>query len=603
MLLRERIQFIIHQMDVGIGQRVLRYVLLALVIFSMGVWYDLHAYKSMFTPEGMDAAQLARNIATGKGYTTEFIRPLSLYLVQTHNDNKGSMSLTSTNFDLARIHAHPDLANPPVYPVLLAGLMKLPIFRYPIDLKHSFWSDNGGFARYQPDFLITLFNQVLLLVIAVAVFFVARKLFDPRVAWLSAVLTIGCESLWHFSTSGLPTLLLILFFLGLVWCVIRIEELAREPQPQLNKLLSWTIAAGAIVGIGALTRYAFGWAIIPVVIYLLLFSGQRRVPHALTAFGMFAVILIPWIIRNYAVSGTAFGVAGFATMEQTTRQNSQFMLERSLHPTFLGFALFPYLTKMVVNLRGIFSNDLPTLGGSWTSLFFLAGIMLTFQKTAIQRMRYFVLLCLGIFIIVQSLGRTALSDETPTYNSENLLILLAPMIFIYGVAFFMILLDQLELPLLELRYLIIGSFAILSCLPMIFILSPPRTNSVAYPPYYPPAIQRISGWIKPDELIMSDVPWAVAWYGDRNCIWLTLDYQDSFEEINKSVAPVNALYLTPKTTDAKYISEMTEGNDRGWSHFLLESLQDNRVPEGFPLTHSVSGYLPEQVFLTDTQRW
>ena len=36
----------------------------------------------MTTPEGMDAAQLARNIAEGRGYTTLFVRPFSLFLVQ-----------------------------------------------------------------------------------------------------------------------------------------------------------------------------------------------------------------------------------------------------------------------------------------------------------------------------------------------------------------------------------------------------------------------------------------------------------------------------------------------------------------------------------------
>ncbi len=54
-------------MEMGGGARMLRYFLLLLVVFCLVVLYDLHAYKNMFTPEGMDAAQLARNIATGKG--------------------------------------------------------------------------------------------------------------------------------------------------------------------------------------------------------------------------------------------------------------------------------------------------------------------------------------------------------------------------------------------------------------------------------------------------------------------------------------------------------------------------------------------------------
>ena len=49
---------------------------------------------------------------------------------------------------------------------------------------------------------------------------------------------------------------------------------------------------------------------------------------------------------------------------------------------------------------------------------------------------------------------------------------------------------------------------------------------MVYPPYFPPEIQQIAGWMKPDELMMSDVPWAVAWYGDRQCVWLSLDCAD-----------------------------------------------------------------------------
>ena len=137
----------------------------------------------------MDSAQLARNIADGKGYTTLFIRPFSLYLVQSHNQARHAAAPASaTNLDFARIkyRPHPDLANPPVYPLVLAGLMKVLPFHYPVELKKPFWSDNSRFWRYQPDFLIAMFNEVLLLVVVALTFFLARKLFDANVAWLSA---------------------------------------------------------------------------------------------------------------------------------------------------------------------------------------------------------------------------------------------------------------------------------------------------------------------------------------------------------------------------------------------------------------------------------
>jgi len=72
-----------------------------------------------------------------------------------------------------------------VYPLVLAGLMKVLPFHYPIELKKPFWSDNSRFWRHQPDFQIAMFNQILLLVVVALTFFLARKLFDVNVAWLS----------------------------------------------------------------------------------------------------------------------------------------------------------------------------------------------------------------------------------------------------------------------------------------------------------------------------------------------------------------------------------------------------------------------------------
>jgi 4-amino-4-deoxy-L-arabinose transferase-like glycosyltransferase len=126
-------------------------------------------------------------------------------------------------------------------------------------------------------------------------------------------------------------MLLLVIFLGLTWCLFQIEEAAREPQPRANWLLGLAVAAGVLTGAGALTRYAFGWAIIPVVMFLILFSGQRWKWHALAALGVFAIVLAPWVTRNFVVSGTPFGTAGYAIVEGTS-SFPQFQLERSVHP-------------------------------------------------------------------------------------------------------------------------------------------------------------------------------------------------------------------------------------------------------------------------------
>ncbi len=608
MPLSQLIQKLIHMLEFGALARYLRFLLLGLVVLGMALVYDLRAYRNLASPEAMDSAQLARNLAEGKGYTTSFIRPFSLYLVKSHNEARHAAAPAGTNdldFALIKDHPHPDLANPPVYPLVLAGLMKVLPFHYPVELKKPFWSDSSRFWRYQPDFLITVFNQILLLVVVALTYLIARKLFDTNVAWLSALLTIGCALLWQFSASGLSTMLLLVIFLGLTWCVLKIEELAREPEPRLNRLLGLALAAGALTGVGALTRYAFGWLIIPVALFLFLFSGQRRAPHVLAALGAFMILFTPWVVRNYAVSGTPLGTAGYAMIEGTGLF-PQFQLERSLHPDFTHALWFrPYVSKLTGNARDILTNDLPKLGGSWASILFLAGLLLGFRGLAARRMRYFLLLCLGLLIAVQALGRTQLSDKTPELNSENLIVLLAPLVFIYGVSFFYTFLDQMKLAVPQLRYVVIAAFVALSCLPMILIstLLAPRVVPVVYPPYYPPDIQQTAGWMDTNELMMSDVPWAVAWYGDRQCIWLTLNSQDDFFAVNDNLKPVLALYLTPETTDGKFVSDWVHSGEHSWGNFMIQASLQNQIPQGFPLRNAPTGFLPERMFLTDRQRW
>jgi hypothetical protein len=591
--------------EVGAGSRYLRFLVLGLAVVSLALVYNLRAYRNFAAQEAMDSAQLARNIADGKGYTTLFIRPFSLYLVQSHNEAKPAAAPATTNLDFAQIkfNPHPDLANPPVYPVVLAGLMTVRSFRYPVELMKPFWSENSHFWRYQPDFQIAVFNEVLLLVVVVLTFFIARKLFDVNVAWLAALLTIGCELLWRFSVSGLSTMLLLVIFLGLTWCVLRIEEVAREPQPRPNWLLGLALASGVLTGVGGLTRYAFGWTIIPVALFLFFFSGQRRVLHALAALGAFVIVLTPWVIRNYAVGGTPFGTAGFAFAEGAGLF-PRFQLERSVHPDLANIFLFKLnLQKLLANTHDILVNGLPRLGGSWASMLFLAGLLLGFRGIAVRRMRYFLLMCLGMFIVAQALGRTQLSDESPEVNSENLLVLLIPLVFCYGVSFFFTFMEQMKLPVLQLRYAVVAGFAALSCLPMIFMLLSPKASPVVYPPYYPPDIQQTAGWMKENELMMSDVPWAVAWYGRHQCVWLTLNAQDDFFAINDYLKPVQALYLTPGTMDGKFVSDLVRSGEHSWGNFIIKGVLQNQIPQGFPLRNAPTGFLPERLFLTDRERW
>ncbi len=606
------LQDAIHKLEVGGGSRIFRVTLAVLAVAFFAVVYNWRAFKNMSTQESMDMAQLGRNLAKGKGYTTLFIRPFSIYLIKKRNTNQSGSAAQDKGGDLAQVKGmHPDISNPPVYPVFLAAIQKLLPLDYSVSTTKPFWSSNGKFWRYKPDFVIAMFNEAIFLGVVVLVFLLARRLFDSPVAWLSGGLLLGCELLWRFSASGLSTMLLLFIFTCAIWCLVLLEQEMREPK--YGTIGGPLLAAGfgLFLGLACLTRYSFGWMVIPSLAFMFIFGGTRRVIFATIVAVVFGAVITPWLLRTYHLSGTPFGTAGYAVMESTMMFPDN-RLQRSLDPDLSRMYMMPFWLKFITNMRVIIQTDLPKLGGSWVSAFFLVGLLINFRNPAVRRLRFFLLMCLGGLVVTQALGRTTLSDESPELNSENLIVLMTPFVMVYGVSLFFMLLELINLPLRGLRYVIIGVFAVVSCLPLILTFLPPKTIPVAYPPYYPPAIQTLAAWVKEKEMTMSDIPWAVAWYGDRQSIWLTLkckpDNKDAsthenFFEVNDFIKPIAILYLTPQTMDSRFLSQWIRAGEQSWGSFIIESMVRKKVPDDFPLNETQAGWMPEQLMLADWQRW
>ncbi len=613
-----RLQEIIHKYEVGAGNRLVKLALALIAMVGLAVLYDAVAFRHLATQEGMDAAQLARNISEGRGMTTGFIRPFSMYLLKRKHAESQPQPIVagkvSTNAAVASGDAaclkkpHPDLANAPVYPLLLAGALKLNPFGYP-DL-----TAGKNFTIYKPDLWIAVFNQFLFLLAVGLVFRLARKLFDDPVAWVSAAVFLGTELFWRFSVSGLSTMLLVVIFLGLFSLLAWLEPAAREGNRSQASLIAMAASAGVLVGIAALTRYSFGWLIIPLLVWLALLPGQNRIGLVLAGLMAFAVVLTPWVVRNYNLSGTPFGTAGFAIVQNTSKFSGH-ELERSLNPDLSNIDSGEYLRKLFTNTREIIKTDLPKLGGNWVSAFFLVGLLVPFRNPTLGRLRWFLVACLFCLVVVQALGQTGLTEDSPEINSENLLPVLVPLVLIFGVSLLFVLLDQVKLPSFGYRYLVFGIFYAVACAPLLFVFLAPHPSPIAYPPYYPPWIQEKASYATESELIMADIPWAVAWYGGhRNSVWLTLKYKsgateklrNDFYEINDYEKPVRSLYLsaiTLKNFETKSLWNWVreEGKEEGWDNFVLGTFLKREVPTGFPLKKAPEGLMPE-IFLTDSER-
>ena len=110
--------------------------------------------------------------------------------------------------------------------------------------------------------------------------------------------------------------------------------------------------------------------------------------------------------------------------------------------------------------------------------------------------------------------------------------------------------------------------------------------------------------------MMSDQPWAVAWYGNRPCVSLTLTAsgegeENSFRAIHDIRKNVSALFLGRLTLDQPFFSGVSSARLGDWGDFTGRLLLDSELPEGFPLHHAPEEYLrgAGHLFLTDRKRW
>jgi 4-amino-4-deoxy-L-arabinose transferase-like glycosyltransferase len=590
MLFSMRVQGWIHRLEEGAGARYLRWLVAVFGFLAVGFLYDSLCLRHFSNAEAMDAAQLGRNISQGQKFRTDFVRPFSMYLVANQRADRSTLLK----------EGHPDISNAPVYPIVLA-----PVLRGSAKLAQM--TAGKSLTQYGHSFYIILFNQLLLGIGALLVFRLALSWFDRTVAWLSTILFVLTELYWRFSISGLSTILLIDIVLVLVWLLCRFERHSREGA-STTKLIVLTGAIGITTALAMLTLYSLGWLIVPVVVFILACSARQRGLFAVVTVVAFTLVSLPWIARTTNISGWPFGTATFAPLCDTQPFPGD-KLERSLMPTFSGLPgyrstlIWGMIHKGVTNLREIVVSELPRMGGNWLWAFFIVGILVRFKNPTLSRVRWFIAATVALMLPIQALVKTHLSTEVPIVNSENLLVIFSPLVLILGTGVFIVLLDTWLPPSPAWHHSGIGAFGILISLPMLLALAPPQPRPFA-PPYYPPRIQQIAGYVNEQELLMSDIPWATAWYGDRQSVWLTLNWQKDFLEVTDSQKAVNGLYVSTRTTDSKLFSNWFGYDREGWGDFLAQAFLRKDVPTRFPLKRSPEGIFAHgELLLMDRDRW
>ena len=72
----------IHSIDQGASANYIRRAMLIALIVSLPLLYLFVQFRGFSTATAMDQAQISRNLASGKGFSTQFLRPLAFWQLE-----------------------------------------------------------------------------------------------------------------------------------------------------------------------------------------------------------------------------------------------------------------------------------------------------------------------------------------------------------------------------------------------------------------------------------------------------------------------------------------------------------------------------------------
>lgn len=562
-----KIQDIVYNVDVGIGLRLIKLGLYLLMLLSIMVLYTATQFRGLKDAEAMDLAQLGRNLMMKGRLITQNIRPASMWYLIEHSKAADP-----------QLREHPDIVHPPVYPMLLAAGFKV--------FEGAFTSDRPARTFPPEQWVIVPIGHLFSILTGVLIFLMARHLFDNRVAVLGITMFFLSDAVWGLSITG-TAVPVATFFIAAAWYAALLSGARFQAGGRAWGWVLGTVIAGLFCGLAFLTRYGT-IAVVPAVALLLAWSIRPAAGRVVLLFlATFALVIAPWIARNILVSGGFLGLAPWMALNGANPVLDN-LFERTLaHDWKIGSILAVLRPKLMLGLADLYNNHLRLLGDGMMVGIFFTTFFYSFARENVRRFRW----CLAAGILIL-LPVAALYGQ-PAYR---LLHLFLPFVILYGVAFFYILLDRMQLRIPLLRMGVTGAFIALGAIPLALRMLPPRTG-VPYPPYYPPYIVHVSRMLNPEELMCTDMPWATAWYGSRTSLLLPTTI-DEYYEINDYMRRISGLYFTTLTRDREYVRTLLTGPYRTWFPLL-----EGRIPSDFPLTQGFPLSNLDQLFLTDRQRW
>ncbi|MEO7932181.1 MAG: glycosyltransferase family 39 protein [Chthoniobacterales bacterium] len=566
------VQGLVHNLEHGSLASIIRRTLLIVAVLAVATIYIIYKFRGLEHGMGMDQAQIAREIARGHGFVTQTIRPLAVAQLEDHNKPISGFSF-------------PDTYHAPLNPLVEAPLMLF---------VKSGWNTEAKNQEiiYAGDKLVAILALVFFMLAVTVNYFTARRLFDEKLAVIGTGLTLVCDMFWKYSMSGLPQMLMLLIFSGIVYLLVRAINAQAE-----GRAFGLTLSGiGVLFGLLLLTHGLTIWILLGFVAFVAV-AFTPRVINALLVLAVALVIYSPWVVRNIKVSGAPFGVAPYSQLDEVKQSEAAWMRQPT---TTLGISVSWFRTKISEQTFHQSGKLLMMLGSSLAAPMFFVSLLHRFKRNETAALRW-ALLSMWLFAF---LGMTIAGQNEDFISPNQLHILFVPMMIFYGMAMLLILWSRLEIVFPYARAAFISVIFLGSSVQLILTLLPKGNGSAfVWPPYVPPIIAFLNRWMQPNEIIASDMPYAVAWYADRKSIWLPNSVEDfnALNDYNQLQMPINGLYLTPVTSRLGLFPNVAAGEYKEWSGLILRNTQSLAK---FPLKAFVPLPLAgECIFYSDRDRW
>ncbi|MFV0337092.1 MAG: ArnT family glycosyltransferase [Chthoniobacterales bacterium] len=566
------IQKILHSIEQGKFSSLFRVGSLGAVVIILAVYYSVFEFNGFRDADAMDQAQIARSVAQGHGFTTQYIRPLAVQQLLKKGKPVSPFRI-------------PDMSSQPLYPYLLAPFMKLASY-----LPEEYMKIPVGAMVSGTDRIIAALGVLLFLLSCIIFYFVAKKIFDHRVALIGSFVVLVTDLCWRFSISGLSQMFLLFLFALASWFTVGALEGHAKNKSYVKKLFLAAFCFGLMI----LTHGVTAWIFVGWIVFLGILMRQQM--PIVMLIGIFVLLMqLPWMARNFMAFGNPFGLNIYLPFWSTGDPAEGFL--RLLDINLRG--RYGAVRSMFgQNVLSEFANLFKYFGLSVVCLFFFASLLHRFRSDVSGRFRW------GIFAmwVAAFLGMAFFGIEDKAISTNQLHVLFIPLMAFYGSAFLIVLWSRLDIRGAFFRGVFLTGVVAVAAIPMLANLFIGGKPSVAWPPYVPPFIEVFSKWYNPDEILCSDMPWAVAWYAERTCVLLpedpnTLVRYNDYRLLGNNIV---GLYLTPITGNQPLVSEIYTGAYKKWARLIT------RPPETKGFFLPVYTQLPirgDCILFADRERW